>query len=660
MEFTFDDGKRLCALLSRQSALVDKKRRWLGSMIPKPDGQIKRVKRPKFLNVGYLPESYIRSDEISCKKVRASIEKSFSSESNGYTNHLVQDGLCLFDTQKRGNKPLDPEYLDIMQRTISKLSYEALQSVACIVSHNKSSSDKTRLVMEKIVRSHLPSYLNNLEKKDITSQLFNIFKNPCSYQSCSVSIVTPISPQLLSAINHVLDGLDGMPVRALDAMNRKLREKSCTPRFGMVARFSRKGHLVEMVRKRCNKILKDLEEGNHMPKKLAKAMSVANLYHKQKLRSVDISQSEFFPFDNETISLQNDILNALWSLRKLKHGKLKILRPILDHDSKVQKMHLKAALRNYLIECLFECDEAVLPDEALRAIAFVNRISGRQPVVSTEERKEAEVEAVLNLSSHLKALVHCCVEECSCGEELFSLGNDSCNEDNDFTLSDTSYFKLSSEQQQMHEPCCSSSMPDTPVMGERSWSETVGATPKVSGAEDSDFKSQEVLRKTCERTEYSRGTGHYVTNEAVGSGMKPYADESVDVNHLKKSRCSDINAICDETSIVAHKLIGQMLDKWLLAENNEVDELPQDHLEGGLVSQAPQDDNMSPNLAEHGEGDVLVHAVERLLPNLPKRLHRQSQEDTELANTLGKIRDGIKGSIAFLLHVLTCEFWIQD
>jgi hypothetical protein len=29
MEFTFDDGKKLCALLTRQEVLVDKKRRWV-------------------------------------------------------------------------------------------------------------------------------------------------------------------------------------------------------------------------------------------------------------------------------------------------------------------------------------------------------------------------------------------------------------------------------------------------------------------------------------------------------------------------------------------------------------------------------------------------------------------------------------------------------
>jgi len=68
--------------------------------------------------------------------------------------------------------------------------------------------------------------------------------------------------------------------------------------------------------------------------------------------------------------------------------------------------------------------------------------------------------------------------------------------------------------------------------------------------------------------------------------MEPYADLSVDVNPLKKSRCSEIIGICDEASIVTHNLIGQILDKWLLVENNEVDEPTRLHLGDG--SQKPQ------------------------------------------------------------------------
>jgi hypothetical protein len=511
--------------------------------------------------------------------VRATIEKSFCSEHNDYAHHVVQDGLQLFDLQEKGNVAPGPESLGIMHSIIGKLSYEALQSVACIVCHNKFSFDSSRRLIEKMVKSHLPRYLTNSDNKDITSQLFNIFRNPCSYRSGSVSLVTPVSSELLSAINHALAGLDGMPTQVLLAMNRKIRKKSCTPKFGQVARFSKRGNVVNAVWRRCNMILTGLKEGNYLPKKLAKAISVMNLYQKQKSGSVDISQSEFFPFPKETLSKQNDILNAIWIVQKLRHDKLKLVRPILNQDSMVQKMHFKVALRNYLTECLFECDEVDLPDEALRAIAFINqisrhqfinRISRQQRAVFTEERMEAEVDAVLNLSSHLKALAHCCTSECSCDEIL---GNDTCNDGNDFMLLETNYLKLSPQQQQMPEPCCSNNISDSDVMRERFGGSNVGATHNVSRSEDPDSDSTELLKKPCERTE-----------DPSGSGIKPDT-MSGDANHLKKSKCSEINEICDETALLAHNLIGHMLDTWLFVEDNGLDEVIGDGLRGGLGSQ---------------------------------------------------------------------------
>ncbi|AQK53490.1 hypothetical protein ZEAMMB73_Zm00001d051039, partial [Zea mays] len=146
MEFTFEDAAELCALVSNQQSHVDEKRRWLESMILRPDGCIRRAKRPKFLHEVYLPESYIRSDDRSCDKVRGNIKRIWSSECNGYTHHLVLEGLQLFDFQKKENEPLGPEYLGVMQDTISKLTYETLQSVACVVSHDKVTFDKTRSV----------------------------------------------------------------------------------------------------------------------------------------------------------------------------------------------------------------------------------------------------------------------------------------------------------------------------------------------------------------------------------------------------------------------------------------------------------------------------------------------------------------------------------
>ncbi|KAF0933542.1 hypothetical protein E2562_018800 [Oryza meyeriana var. granulata] len=132
-------------------------------------------------------------------------------------------------------------------------------------------------------------------------------------------------------------------------------------------------------------------------------------------------------------------------------------------------------------------------------------------------------------------------------------------------------------------------------------------------AEDAPCRSEEVLRKLCGRTEGSGGTGHYKDNEVVGG-------KTAVANHLKTLVCSDnISEVCDETSKVAHMLIREISDKWLLMKNGEMDELNRQYLGGGLVSPDSQDAIGFPSTARKNlKGDILVHAVERLLPNLPK------------------------------------------
>ncbi|KAF7084822.1 hypothetical protein CFC21_088350 [Triticum aestivum] len=351
------------------------------------------------------------------------------------------------------------------------------------------------------------------------------------------------------------------------------------PKFWHAPRSSSRGHLIEIVRKRCKMIIARIEEG-YMPKRLAKAMSVVNLYWKQKLRSMDISQLEYFPFSKETASLQNDVLNALWLLPKLQHDDLKLLRPILDPDPKFRKMQFRVALRKYLLECLFESDEGDLPDEAHQAIAFINRISQCKSACLTERRKNAEVDSVLNVSSQLRAFVYYDIDDCSDEDELMSLGSVNCSGDNDFILPETNYFHYNFEQH-MDEPCSSNSAPKVVDMDECCSAESTRAAHHVQEAEHLDSKLEEVFRKPCEGTENSGATPHYRDNLAL--------EEAVDTNHLKTPvHSKDLSEICDETSTAAHMLIGQILDKWLLVGNGEVEVLTRHYLGGGLVSEGPQ------------------------------------------------------------------------
>jgi hypothetical protein len=435
-----------------------------------------------------------------------------------------------------------------MHRTISKLSNGALDSVANIVTHNGTSFRKIRPAMMKIVKDHLPKYLAELDNENSKILLSGILTSPCSYQSDSVCLATPVSPMLLSSINEALAGLDEIPRQAAIAMNRKLIRKSCPPKFLHVSRTSSRSHLVKLIRERCEGMIAKLQEGKDLPKNFARALSVMKLYKKLTLRSMDISQSEFFPFPRVTMSLQQDILNALWSLPEVNTTDMKLLRSIMGQVSQVKMASFKAALRRYLTECLFECDDGNLPDLALRAIGFLVRMSPTcQQVILTEERKEVEVDAVLDLSSRLRSFARGATEECLSDDE-FSLES-SCSKDNDFVLTGSNYFGFRS-QQHMEEGCCSNFM--------------------INSAEDS---------------EYVGGAGHYGDNEAAGSTKDP----SLKKGNVKRTRCfeEDLSAVCDDTASTAHKFIGQIL-KNILTEEEVFDELTGCYLGGSSNFEDPQ------------------------------------------------------------------------
>ncbi|VAI61090.1 unnamed protein product [Triticum turgidum subsp. durum] len=425
-----------------------------------------------------------------------------------------------------------------MHCTISKLSNGALESVANIVAHNGISFRKIRPTMMKIVKDHLPKYLAELDSES------------------------------------ALAGLDEIPQQAAIAINRKLSGKSCPPEFLHVARTSSRSHLINLIRKRCGNMIAKLQEGNDLPENFAKALSVMNLYRKLTLKSMAISQSEFFPFPRATISSQQDILNALWSLPNVDTDDMKLLRRIMGQGSQVKMASFKAAVRRYLTECLFECDDGNLPDLAVRAIGFLAQMSPKcQQAILTEERKEVEVDAVLDLSSCLRSLVRGATEENSSDDEV-SLESDRCSEDNDFVLTTSNYFDIRSEQR-MDEGCCSNFM--------------------INSTED---------------PEYTAGAGHYGDSGAAGSTMDPSSEK----DNVEMTRCSaeDLSALCDDTASIAHELIGHIL-KNMLTEDEGIDELTGCYLGGSSNSQDPQDPE-----AENQKGDIVINAVQSLLPNLPK------------------------------------------
>ncbi|CAL9086322.1 unnamed protein product [Musa acuminata var. zebrina] len=196
-----------------------------------------------------------------------------------------------------------------------------------------------------------------------------------------------------------------MSYQELTATNRKLRGVSLLPQFPPARCTGNRGLLIKRVKKRFNKLLLKLKDGDALPEPLVKALSVIYLSYTHRSRRVDMLTSEFYPFPPETVDLQNDIMNALWLLPKVKHDELKALHALMDPKAEVPLKCLRNVLRKYLMEYLFECSETSITQEALRTIDFINRKMHSQTLVFSKETIQEEVEAALITSRQLKQMI---------------------------------------------------------------------------------------------------------------------------------------------------------------------------------------------------------------------------------------------------------------
>ncbi|XP_073013916.1 uncharacterized protein [Typha latifolia] len=669
MHVSFQDGKKLWSLMWHKEDVLDKKRRWLQSTYANSDGNQTRPKRPKFLTNMHIPHSELRSDEVSYENVRINVEKCFGSFH--WKHHLVQDYLHLFDMHIMESDSQDKSnFLKAFSSKVDDLNNNALCSVANIVTNNNVSFEKTRPRMKKIMKDYLPDFFQHLNSSTgpmLMHQLSQIFSSPCNFRDKPLRLLTPVTPSLLSSIHNMLERLEEMTSQELVAINRKLRGVAVVPQFPPVHSSYNKDFLMERVRRRCNKFVSALKEGIDLPKELAKALSVMLLSLKQKLRCVDISMSEFFPFSPDILGVQNDILKALWSLSQVKPEELNLLHPQLDPNAKVPRKTFRKVLRKYLMEYLFECDEINITDEAQSALAFINRRSRRRPRMFAKETREEEVEAVLNMSCQLKIVIaslfpdHKKEEECAIAY-LPALGSDSESGINDFEVCENSYAFKSSEcqHQQVYGSCSNDLVEATGDSKPASSASTtingtlpsdlpvasrfiIGQHNDIKAFDSCPQESKDIYpRDALRRIESRRGMTHEALNDVVTNVTKKprleydvhikgfnCPDESEDLhpqNDPRSNRNSEIvvQEVCDETALFAHRLIGLMLDKFLQVEGREVDALTSFYLRDGSSSAVDlQANEGSLNVSkENIMGQILIHAVDDVAPSLSKSIER--------------------------------------
>ncbi|XP_039124436.1 LOW QUALITY PROTEIN: uncharacterized protein LOC120260915 [Dioscorea cayenensis subsp. rotundata] len=605
VDMTLKDAKDLWSVLWHQEELVHKKRRWLMGFpsTPMSEDARKRVKRPKFLATKFLPESLVRRDEVSFETVKTKIEKSFGSFTQG-KYHVVQDYLAHFDKhQMRTYVENTAQFFKTFYSIMDDLNNTALLVIANTVTSSKVSFDRTRQQMKKIIKEYLPKTIAESDlcgRIALLNTLSQIFQKPDNFREKQLTLCTPFCESLQKSIQNLLDRLHEMPIQTLLAMNRKLKGIKAAPQFPPTVSISCKKELFkDRIRKRCDQMMSKLKKGMDLPKPLAKALSVMLLFLKYESGCTDIMISEFFPFIPKTMELQNDILRALWSLQKVKHSELKALQSLIDPKAEIPWKTFRTTLTKYLMEYLFECDETELSVEAHGILIMINRRSRRQACLISKEAKEDEIECVLNVSCQLKQFFLDILPETATHEDSAEeMESDDQSGNNDFVLSDRDYYSYNDELNHQH-VCDSITNNELEATGE-SFSRRTSNMDQGAATDSQKNINQTNLDQDAD------------TNVVIASSKL--------VEHGQNTY-QLIQDICDETSLLYHKVIGHWLDKIMQLEGRQTDAITRSYLRGepshpvDLRGSDTEDHFCAPN------GDkgplILFQVVEELLPNFP-------------------------------------------
>ncbi|XP_020571612.1 uncharacterized protein LOC110018597 [Phalaenopsis equestris] len=311
------------------------------------------------------------------------------------------------------------------------------------------------------------------------------------------------------------------------------------------------------------------------------------------------------------ITLQNDILKALWSIPKITSDQMKALQAILGVKLEDDSSSFLNDLKQYLMQYLLECDEIKIPSAVSDVLAVLNQSPSNHSQTCSKEMIEVEMEAVLNVSVGLYQIVSHFVS-CMSTDEKAEVGLESYDDtmSNDFELIENAY--------------CSSIV-------KYGWQRKNDFS--MHGELDSTGDS---MPETCRISANSDSCSKSIKHDFVKKVKKEQDDDIDDqIPHYKKSMeaslrstqapkdCRDISIkeLCDETSLVSYRLIGHMLNSFLLVKGEDVGVTTRYHLTGEVLHSTIFEDKKDV-LGLSGENvgiKALMHSVKDLLPSMPER-----------------------------------------
>ncbi|XVE84461.1 hypothetical protein DITRI_Ditri17bG0015700 [Diplodiscus trichospermus] len=577
------DCIQILSQIKHEEKLLNLKRRWLMGLSTSRSKK-KQFKEPKFFKYKTLPESFLREDDIFYENIKAHVEEAFGSRNFERGSHVIQDGLHSFDA---------PKTIGIIFSCLDALTNNGLYLIATIFLGDSGKFEKTRCKMKKVIRESLPRCLsseNHDNKQKTITQLYKVLNDPQNFRNNTMKPVTSTFQFHHAAATHVLGGLEDLPFQTLTAMDRKLRCLKRMPQLQACERSKKRGRLINKVRKTAKRMLMDLDKVGKLREPLAKALAVADLSLKLTTGGRNTSTTSFHQFAPEIVSLQNDIVKAIWILKtKVRFPELKTLKLLLDPNVDISNRSLRGAITNMLTELLFECsDMDAIPKSLLETLSVINKDSRSMAQgLFLKDDIEEEVESILSVSAQMKQVVwdllpdHELVEEFAdaYGEGLEGSDVDSCIEDD---VSGGIDEKMGNEDLESCMSYSVNSIERDEVIQELKVDPEYASSNEKGSKGITQVKSRGKLHASGNRNCFSpfNSPNGELSYDSIGRDeveQKNGVDrENPSVfSSNKSSTCRNqyltIQEACDETSLVAYNLIGRLLEKFAKEQDMDLD-----------------------------------------------------------------------------------------
>ncbi|KAK9288207.1 hypothetical protein L1049_016656 [Liquidambar formosana] len=681
MNLYHTDCESLWSEMKRQEKQLKRKRRWLMGL-PTSKSEGKKSKGSKFLKDRSLPESLLRGDDVFYETVKTCVEEAFGACSVGRRHHVVQDDMQVSDM---------PNIARVLITRLDDLTNKGLYLLAMMLTGGSAKFEKTCWRMKKVIRESFPKILKNQNHNDrqleVSTQLSQFLTNPHNFRKNCVTFFTLASQSRQAAVIKVLDGLEALPFQALIAMHKKLRGvHGGMPQLQCGKSGWNRNLLIDQVRKTCKKMLSVLDKGDEIQEPLAKAMAVAGLSSKLTgFQNPAVTEFQQFPLEIEI--MQNEIAKAIWLIKKMDRSlELKNLKLLLDPNAQFSNGHLRPAIKKMLTQYLFECsDMDNIPNSLIETLAIINTSSHRSILhrCFPKEEIEEEVECILCVSAQTKQIVLDLLPDYEFDqdfmdaymEDLEESDDDSGYKDDDMHQPEINNLQscwfqmndLDGPVESFGESKPIDSRPPTSTSRVNDSSPLITPNKRLKGdsverlepeniigidsADPQRFVSLDITDrnglfplqspsrgldgKSVEREESEHYTGMDSSNSPDLFSIDFSCGEA-QFMPKKQGTCRNqylsIQEACDETSMVAYRLIGHILEEFAQIEGSNLDLNDELYLRGD--NSIPEDSQAAKEKQTSSKvdvgGSVIVRVVEELIPSFPKSGIEKVKELMEL------------------------------